>query len=171
MYGNNWKPVLGYESFYEVSTSGEVRRVGKKDSLKQKVERNGYVRVNLSKNGIAKMELVHRLVAMAFIPNPNGFITVNHIDENKQNNHIENLEWASMSYQNKYGKGAINRNKFKEKPINQFNKNGEFIKRWDSIMEAAKTLRLNPSSIVCVCKKKRRYKSTGGWKFEYAKTL
>lgn len=59
----------------------------------------------------------------------------------------------------------------KEKPINQFNKNGEFIKRWDSIMEAAKTLRLNPSSIVCVCKKKRRYKSTGGWKFEYAKTL
>lgn len=163
----HWKPIKGYEKFYEVSANGEVRRIGKQNNLKLKVEKNGYVRTHLSKNGKAKSELVHRLVAIAFLDNPNNYATVNHIDENKQNNKIDNLEWASMSYQNSYGVGAICRNKFKEKPVNQYDLNGNFIKRWNSIKEVAESEGLNPSSIVCVCKGKRRYKSTGGYMFKY----
>lgn len=163
-----WKDVVGYEGIYQVSDTGKVKRVGKKE-LKPKIEKNGYVRFHLSKNGIAKMELAHRLVAQAFIPNPLNYKTVNHIDENKQNNCVSNLEWCDMTYQNRYGQGAINRNKAKEKPVFQFDKNGNFIKKFDSVKIAAQELNLSESSIHCVCKKQRRYKSTGGYVFAYEK--
>lgn len=161
-----WKPVVGYEGLYEVSNHGEVRRVGGK-LLKPKMETNGYLRYHLSKNGVAKSILAHRIVARAFIENPHEYTTVNHINEDKADNRVENLEWCDMSYQNRYGVGAINRNKFKEKPVLQYSKNGCFIKRFDSVKKAAIELGLNESSIHCVCKGIRRYKSTGGYVFKY----
>ena len=161
-----WKSVKGYEGFYEVSADGEVRRCGK-NRLKPKVEKNGYVRYHLSKNGKAKSVLAHRLVAEAFIPNPNGYSTVNHKDENKKNNSVDNLEWCDMSYQNSYGIGAKNRNRAKEKAVLQFGKNGILIKRFNSVKDAAKALNLWESNIHCVCCGKRRYKSTGGFVFKY----
>ena len=163
----HWTPVVEYENTYEVSVFGEVRRIKTGKILKPKIEKNGYVRIRLSQNGIAKSKLLHRIVAKAFIPNPLNHNTVNHKDEKKQNNKMDNLEWVSMSYQNSYGVGAICRNKFKEKPVNQYDLNGNFIKRWNSIKEVAESKGLNPSSIVCVCKGKRRYKSTGGYMFKY----
>ena len=155
------------QGIYEVSTTGQIRRTKNGKILTPKIERNGYVRVHLSKNGIAESVSLHRIVAKAFVPNPKGYKTVNHINEDKSDNRVENLEWASMSYQNSYGKGAINRNLAKQVPVLQFDMSGRLLRKWDSIKEVAETYGLNPSSIVAVCKKKKRYKSTGGYKFAY----
>lgn len=161
-----WKPIQGFEGIYEISNYGNCRRVGKRN-IAPKIERNGYVRFHLSKDNKPTTILAHRAVAVAFIENPNGYRTVNHKDENKANNCIDNLEWCNMHYQNTYGNGAVNRNKAKEIPVLQFTKQGEFIKRFESVTKAAQDLNLNASSIHCVCKGIRRYKSTGGYVFKY----
>ena len=80
-----WRDIEEYQGIYEVSTNGQVRRKNGK-ILKPKIERNGYVRYHLSKNGLSKSLLAHRIVAQAFLPNPNNYKTINHIDENKSNN-------------------------------------------------------------------------------------
>ena len=166
LFDGAWKPVANYEGFYEVNRSGEIRRIGKEKPIKQKQESNGYIRVHLSKQGISESVLLHRIVAAAWCDNPSGYTTVNHIDENKANNNAINLEWCNMAYQNTYGNGAIARNKAKEKPVSQWDRNGNFIKCWGSIKSAAEALNLSQTSIICVCDGKRRYKSTGGWVFK-----
>lgn len=102
-----WNPIVGYE----VSNLGNVRSLpktilyknGKKQNLKGKqksikLNKYGYLTVYLTKNDVIKTCVVHRLVALAFIPNPNPENnTINHIDGNKTNNRIENLEWLSLS--------------------------------------------------------------------------
>ena len=168
---NDWTPIEGYGDKYEVSKFGEVRNKNTGRILKQKIERNGYVRVHLSDGKTAKSVLVHRIVATAFIPNPDNLPTVNHIDEDKTNNAVDNLEWCDMSYQNSYGNGAVSRNKAKERSVWQLSMDGEPIKRWESIKEAASALNARPSSIMCVCKGIRRYKSTAGFKFKYAEEV
>lgn len=96
-----WKPVVGYEGLYEVSSYGRVRRVNK-DLLKlQNVK--GYNQVCLYKNGISTGLRVHRLVAQAFLPNPDNLPQVNHKDEDKTNNNVDNLEWCDNKYNNNYG--------------------------------------------------------------------
>lgn len=97
-----WRPIAGYEGLYEVSNTGQVRRVGDLMVLKFS-DRRGYCGVRLRKDGIQKMFSVHRLVAQAFIPNPKGLPQVNHIDENKKNNNVDNLEWCDHIYNNLYG--------------------------------------------------------------------
>lgn len=104
-----WKPIANYEGLYEVSNEGNVRSLnyrhtGKVQVLKLSVNRYGYLQVNLhSKEGKQKTYKVHRLVAQAFIPNPNNLPEVNHKDENKTNNCVENLEWCDRKYNNNYG--------------------------------------------------------------------
>lgn len=123
----DWKPVKGYEGMYEVSNTGRVRSVTrfvrggnqfgavykiarngrelkpKKRRVHGEYEENGHLRVSLSRNGQTKKFFVHRLVAEAFIPNPNNFPIINHIDENPQNNNADNLEWCSYKYNSNYG--------------------------------------------------------------------
>jgi len=98
-----WKSILNYETIYEVSENGDVKRIaetnnqyGKGYILKHNII-NGYAHVQLHKNGNVKSMRVHRLVAMAFILNPDGKPHVNHIDGNKLNNHVSNLEWCTPS--------------------------------------------------------------------------
>lgn len=118
-----WKQVVGYEGLYEVSNLGRVRsldreivaeRGGKPFRYKMKgriiapqERKHGYLSVCLygkeSKNGRFHQVSVHRIVAEAFIPNPNGYSEVNHIDENKQNNSLSNLEWCDHIYNTNYG--------------------------------------------------------------------
>ena len=102
-----WKDISGYEGYYQVSNFGEVRTVGHKyqrkgfHKIKLHNNRNGYWLADLHKNNLYKSKAIHRLVAKAFIPNPNNFPEVNHIDGNKANNCVDNLEWVSKS-QNKW---------------------------------------------------------------------
>lgn len=116
------KPVNGYEGYYEVDQFGRVFSVdrviyvddnGRKynkplagKQMKQSMHDKGYKIVSLTKNGKTKIHFVHRLVAEAFISNPNNHPMVNHKAEDKTNNFVENLEWCSASYNRKYGKGV-----------------------------------------------------------------
>lgn len=111
-----WKAIKGYEGLYEVSNEGNVRsldatvpygqfhsRSRKGRIMHQPSSSNGYKQVALSKNGVAKIYRVHRLVAEAFLSNPLGLPEVNHKDEDKTNNRASNLEWCSRKYNNNYG--------------------------------------------------------------------
>lgn len=113
-----WKDVIEYEGLYQVSSFGNVRTIARyvnsshrgfigKRFIKQKIMKpynyGGYLGVALCKNGRYKQKLLHRLVAEAFIPNPDNLPCVNHKDENRQNNRVKNLEWCTHKYNNNYG--------------------------------------------------------------------
>ena len=113
-----WKPVTGYEGLYEVSDIGEIRscdryiktdirhvksRLIKGKTLFQNKKRNGYLTVDLSKEGKVKTTLVHRIVAEAYLPNPDGLHFVNHKDSNRTNNAVSNLEWVTSSENRLHG--------------------------------------------------------------------
>lgn len=111
-----WKPIEGYENYYEISNYGRIKSLphkwvgfGKNINCKTKskiritkTNKTGYEQVVLFKNGTSKTFLVHRLVAMAFIPNPDNLPCVNHKDCIKTNNFVSNLEWCSYEYNNTY---------------------------------------------------------------------
>lgn len=97
-----WKVIEGYPK-YEVSDDGEVRVVKSGKILKKSVDTRGYYKVTLTNSENRKTLFVHRLVAIAFVSNPNNLNQVNHIDENKQNNHASNLEWCDVVYNCNYG--------------------------------------------------------------------
>ena len=112
-----WKDIPEYEGLYQISTLGRVKSLGyigcnqtgkswshnRELIMKPEIINDGYYRIGLSKNGKRRHYLVHRLVAKAFIPNPNNLYCINHKDENKANNSVSNLEWCTQSYNNSYG--------------------------------------------------------------------
>lgn len=99
-----FKDIVGYEGYYEISNLGNVRSTSYKGTriLKPSITKRGYLNVILCVNQRKEHKLVHRLVAEAFLENPNNFKTVNHKDENKLNNTVENLEWLSQENNNRY---------------------------------------------------------------------
>lgn len=172
-----WKDIKGYEELYQVSNMGRIK------SLKRKAKnKNGYritnekiikpvltstckyYTVGLCKNKKRKILLVHRLVAQAFIPNPNNYKEVNHKDENKQNNNVNNLEWCNHQYNMHYGKclKMISINQHRKK-INQYDLEGNFIKQWESVSDIKKEL--NITNIASCCK--GRYKQCNGYIWKY----
>lgn len=107
-----WKDVVGYEGFYQVSNKGNIYSVERKDSIGRKIggrilkptyDKYGYLQVNLCKNGKLKTIFRHRLVAEAFIPNQNNYLEINHKDEVKTNNNVDNLEWCTSKYNANHG--------------------------------------------------------------------
>ena len=103
-----WKDIEGYEGLYQVSTLGRVRSLYGHGGvsvriLKPYIRKTGYLDVGLFKNGAYSYKLIHRLVAQAFVPNPENKPVVNHKDEDKTNNQVENLEWCTAEYNNNYG--------------------------------------------------------------------
>lgn len=102
-----WKPIKGYEGLYEVSSLGRVKSLNFKRSGEEGIltpTLKPYLQVALYSKGSPSQQLVHRLVAEAFIPNPEKLPQVNHIDEDTHNNSVPNLEWCSSSYNINYGK-------------------------------------------------------------------
>lgn len=98
-----WIPIRGYENLYEVSSFGNVKSIKRGILLKPYTHKNGYRSVSLWYKNKKKNKLIHRLVAEAFLPNPNNMEEVNHKDENKANNRLDNLEWCSHLYNMNYG--------------------------------------------------------------------
>ena len=113
-----WKDIEGYEGLYQVSNTGKVKsfRGNKEKILKATVMPHNYRRVQLSKDGKNRGFFVHRLVAKAFIPNPDNLPIINHKDEDPSNNNMENLEWCTYKYNSNYGtsKQRISRGNRKE---------------------------------------------------------
>lgn len=101
-----WKDINGYEGLYQVSNLGRIKSLPKfhqgERILKERIDRYGYLYIGFFKNKVKKYYKIHRLVAEAFIPNPKELPCVNHKDENKTNNNVENLEWCSVAYNNSY---------------------------------------------------------------------
>lgn len=136
-----WIDIKDYEGLYQVSNFGRVKNVKRNSILKASDTGNGYLMVILCKNGKKKMNLVHRLVAQAFIPNPLNLPCVNHkIEgyEGKQINTVENLEWCTVAYNNSYGTHIERCAKAKSKPVLQYSLDGKLIMEWSSIREARK---------------------------------
>ena len=98
-----WRAVPDYEGLYEVSNKGNVRNVRRNTLLRLQKTNNGYIQVWLYKNGIRTGLRVHRLVAKAFLLNPENLTEVNHKDEDKTNNNVDNLEWCNRKYNVNYG--------------------------------------------------------------------
>ena len=133
-----WKDIKDYEGLYQVSNFGRIlslnyRRTGKSELLKPGKDTYGYYQVVLRKNGEPKTIKVHRLVAEAFIPNPENKPTVDHIDRNKLNNFVGNLRWADIELQNN------NRDLSTiSKTVLQYTLDGEFIREWESTQECGR---------------------------------
>ena len=147
---------------YEVSDQGEVRNAKTKRLLSLNKRIRGYVYVHLHQDGKSKVVTVHRLIASAFIPNPNNLETVNHINYIKDDNRVENLEWMS------YSENSGNKNPHKiivGKQIEQLDLNGNILAEFDSISQAARELHINRGSINQVCLGK--LKTAGGYIFRY----
>lgn len=188
-----WKDVKGFEGLYQVSNLGRVRSLDRiihraasrrsKDYeciikgriIKQCNMTSGYLFVGLWKNGSHYYRGVHKLVADAFIPNPNNLPQVNHKDENKHNNIVENLEHCSASYNVMYGPSAIRRqagNVRNRKAVYQLSTDGIIIQKFNSIREAHIVTGINKNSISLVCRGKGRqgkhYITAGGYKWRFA---
>lgn len=150
-----WKDVKNYEGLYQVSNLGRIRsfynyKRNGNNILTPQIKR-GYYQVGLRKDKKRKWYQLHRLIATAFIPNPNNLPQVNHKDENKLNNSIDNLEWCSVSYNNTYGnriQKVINKT---GKKVIQYDKNMNFIKEYPSIAEATRQMNLKSISCICNC--------------------
>ena len=158
-----WKTILQNKE-YKISNLGNVKKGNQK--LKIRKNKDGYCYVDIFVNNEKKTVLVHRLVAQAFIPNPNKLPQVNHIDENKSNNFVNNLEWCSRSYNINYGNRNKKVAKKCSKPVNQYSLDGKLIKHWESIISVKRELGYNDRQISWVCKgNKYTYK---GFVWKYA---
>ena len=163
-----WCPIKGYESMYEVSDKGRVRslKFGKERILKPRRDKDGYIQVDLYKNGYHKTCKVHRLVAQTFIPNPDNLSEVNHKDENKENNFVQNLEWCNQKYNINYGTRTQRQAEKLSKPVLQYTKSGEFVREWKSTHDVERNLGYFNNYISYCCTGKRKYAYGFIWKFK-----
>lgn len=176
-----WKPIFGYEDLYEVSNFGNVRSLdryvntkGGKRSLRRgrkkipRMRANGYLFVTLFKCGTGKMFNIHRLVAQAFLKNPNNYPQVNHKDENKKNNLITNLEWCTPSYNSTYRNARKRTEESHRKKVVQETIDGDYVATYNSITEAGIAVgKKNRShNIGSVCNGKGKTAYGYKWKFK-----
>lgn len=182
-----WKDIAGYEGKYQVSNLGRVRSLPHDVQqvnhgtlciqhrrgmvLKQRQARNGYMLITLQGDKNKNFTYtVHRLVAEAFIPNPESLPTVNHKDEDKLNNHVENLEWMTYDDNNHYGtrqQRAYNNGGGRRKiSVGQYEKSGRLVATYESFAEAGRQTGVSKTAIAdCV---NGRKKSAGGYRWRYA---
>ena len=173
-----WKDIPGYENLYQVSNLGRIKRLYKRYGKCRKyikyepyiingsVNDKGYKCVILSINNKHKTYKVHRLVAEAFIPNPNNLLQVNHKDENKLNNNVDNLEWCDAKYNSNYGTRierctSPNKKKVVQLDIDTY----KIIKIYNSVVEASMEMNIKHQNISAVCRGERN--KAGGFIWKY----
>ena len=179
-----WKSITGFSN-YIISNNGKIKSInynktGKSKELIPHKLSNGYLGVTLyDDTKKPHMLLIHRLVAITFIPNPNNYKIINHIDENRNNNFVDNLEWCDYKYNLNYGTrnkklaNSLTNNHTISTPVLQYSLNREFIKEFPSISEAVRELKCpnRGSGIKNITRNCNNPKSTAyGYKWEF-KTL
>ena len=180
-----WKQVAEFKGLYEVSNLGRVkslpkkfktygglRTIWKKEKILVNVEKKHYIELCLTKNRKQYNRKMHRLVATAFIPNPNNKPQINHKDGNKKNNFWTNLEWMTPAENTRHAweTGLSYDKMFTRKPVKQISLEGKLIKIWGSSTEAREKLGINNSNIISCCRNKGKQPFTaGGFKWDYAK--
>jgi hypothetical protein len=192
--GEQWKPVLGFEDSYMVSNLGRIksmyrqsRKPGLKNNpsvmlrpkiMKQNIQPTGYRIVQLSKSGRVKGLPVHRIIAMAFIPNPDNKPFINHIDANPSNNDLSNLEWCTQSenIQHAYNIGTkvppsggpkkFGKDNHVSRPVLQYSLSGEFIREWECVSQIQTTHNFNRPNICKCCKGKINSAYGFVWKYK-----
>ena len=165
-----WKDIEDYEGRYQVSNMGNAkslnyRRTGKERILKTRKTSDGYLLVTLYKDGKMKTYYVHRLVATAFCENPEGYTEINHIDQDKTNNKVDNLEFCSRSYNINYGTRNKRIAEKLGKPVIAIDKRTGLILEFPSALEAERETGIANGSIIQCCKGKRN--SAGGFYWMY----
>ena len=167
-----WKDIEEYEGYYQVSNLGRIKSLSREKIMpngtlcftKERIlslnkNRNGYMSVSLYKNNKRETFRIHRLVAIAFIPNPNNLTDVNHKDENKENNCVDNLEWCDKSYNNRYGTKIERQSDTRSYPIYQYDLKGNLVKEWISTSRASKEGGFNYNCIkLCLYGKNKTHK-------------
>lgn len=168
--------VPGYEGLYEISNLGNVKSLRSGKLLKQASNKDGYKMVSLTVKGKSRGFSVHRLVALAFIPNPENLPEINHMDENPSNNCADNLEWCTRKYNLNYGgyrermSKTLLKDNVHRKSISAYDKKTlVYVKSYDSITEAEKELGLSKGAIGQALSGK--IKTSGGYIWKYNKKL
>lgn len=183
-----WRDIEGYEGIYQVSNEGRVKTLGRTVTyrsgkiryfepkiLSQHYDKDGYCQVSFCIDGKSYQKKVHRLVAQAFIPNPNNYPMVNHKDECKTNNFVENLEWCDCKYNLNYGTNPariserVRNNKYLSKEVVQITLDGNIVRVYPSTREVERELGLFHTSIsACALGKINK---CGGYKWKYLKDM
>lgn len=170
-----WKDINDYEGLYQVSNLGRVKsltrilndgRIWKERILKPGKNKGGYLHVALCKNGKIKYFQIYRLVAQAFIPNPDSLPCVNHKDETPLNNNVENLEWCTQEYNLNYGTRNERSAKAKSKNVLQLRKDGSLVRIWPSAKEIQRQLHYSQGHISECCRGELH--TSYGYKWCYA---
>lgn len=174
-----WRAIPGYEGLYQVSNMGNVRSEDKVIKLynggswirkgrpkKPVISKDGYLQVSLCKNGKPRTWKVHRLVAIAWLDNPNCYLEVNHKNEQKTDNRTENLEWCSRKYNINYGTARKRTGMANGKAVVQYSIEGHRMQEFYSGYEAQRRLGVLEQSINLCCRGKRQ--QAGGFRWKYA---
>ena len=143
--------IKGYEGLYEIYENGRIINSRTGWELTGNINSYGYRVVRLTKNGIHKDYKVHQLLAKAFLPNPNNYRCINHIDGNKLNNSLDNLEWCTHGQNTIHARTTLNID-FSRKPIVQTTIDGKFVAVWNSAQVAAHFLKGSPTMISACCR-------------------
>lgn len=173
-----WRNIKNYEGLYQVSNMGRIKSFHKYGGTNERIlklkihysynrQRMDY-NICLCKNGHAKSYSVARLVAEAFIPNPNNLPQVNHKNEfDTLNNSVENLEWCTAKYNTNYGTHNKRSAKNRKRKINQYDLNNNFMKTWDSELDIEKETGWFGTHITACCKEKQKTAYGYKWKYKY----
>lgn len=187
-----WRNIKEYCGLYQISNKGRVKSLAKKTSFGSRIKfhpemiltpvigKRGYFVVGLSQNGKTKTKTLHRLIAEAFIPNPDNKPYIDHIDGNRLNNEISNLRWVTakensnnpvslernrQSTKNLWNEGVFDNSETSTfRRVAQYDKNGNLISEWDCIKDASYALNIDSSSISAVCLGKRNTAGGFVWK-------
>lgn len=165
-YMGEFKEIKGFEGKYQISNQGIVRNQYGHILTPYKTK-HGYMKLDLWQDSKRKKFYIHRLVAEAFIPNPDNLPQVNHMDGNKENNVVENLEWCTAEGNVKHSIDNCLRTSLKA--VDMYSLNGEFIKTFPSVAMASRKTGAIQGHIIGCCNGRYGYKTAGGYAWKYHK--